>query len=277
MQCSRFEELLSNYLDGQLAKGEGAEFREHALQCRSCRSLMDEVKAALGECRQEDPVDVPVMLESSLLTIAELHRPFDCAAFEELVTEFLDGFVPAATYHRFEEHAAGCAACSDLLTEVVFAVAACHSVHVYEEVEVPAPLYDRLVAISAAAMSMRHLGFSTRISAWAARLLPRATAAPRWSLATAATIAVTSFMLLLYGFSDDRTVTGIYRQAQNKLAQLYSRSTDIYAQKEALAARLERVGMGLDEIWDGLGGEHATGDAANHQKEAEKPLSPQKD
>src|SRR5205085_12678629 len=145
MQCSRFEELLSNYLDGQLAKGEGAEFREHALQCRSCRSLMDEVKAALGECRQEDPVDVPVMLESSLLTIAELHRPFDCAAFEELVTEFLDGFVPAATYHRFEEHAAGCAACSDLLTEVVFAVAACHSVHTYEEVEMPAPLADRLV------------------------------------------------------------------------------------------------------------------------------------
>ena len=277
MQCSLFEAKLSDYLDGQLVGSEGARFGEHALQCRACRALLDEVKAAVSQVGSDEPVELPLLLESSLLTIAQTHRQFDCTAFAEIITEFLDGFVPAATYHGFEGHAADCTPCSDLLTNVVFAVAACHSVHTYEEVELPAPLFDRLVAIGHAGMSMRSRGFSTRISAWAARLLPRATAAPRWSLATAATIAVTSFMLLLYGFSDDRTVTGIYRQAQNKLAQLYSRSTDIYAQKEALAARLERVGMGLDEIWDGLGGEHATGDAANHQKEAEKPLSPQKD
>ena len=33
-------------------------------------------------------------------------------------------------------------------------------------------------------------------------------------MATAASIALASFVLLLYGFSDDRTVAGIYRQAQ---------------------------------------------------------------
>jgi predicted anti-sigma-YlaC factor YlaD len=277
MQCSRFEEQLSDYLDGQLAKGDGAGFREHALSCRSCRALMDEIKGALNECRQDDAVDVPLMLESSLLTIAEEHRVFDCLAFEELITEFLDGFVPAATYHRFEEHAADCAPCSDLLTKVVFAVAACHSVHTYEEVELPAPLFDRLVAIVNAGTLARKQHFGMRVSAWAARLLPRATTAPRWSMATATSIALASFMLLLYGFSDDRTVAGIYRQAQNRFALIYSRSTDIYAQKDALAARIERVGMGFDEIWDGLGGEKPASDSSDHQKEAENPQPPQKD
>jgi predicted anti-sigma-YlaC factor YlaD len=276
MQCSQFEEQLSDYLDGTLAKRDGGGFREHALQCRSCRALMDEVKGALNECRQDDPVDVPLMLESSLLTIAEEHRAFDCLAFEELITEFLDGFVPAATYHRFEEHAAGCAPCSDLLTNVVFAVAACHSVHTYEEVEPPAPLFERLVAISSTNRLARQPRFGMRVSAWAARLLPRATTAPRWSMATAASIALASFMLLLYGFSDDRSVAGIYRQAQNKFAQMYSRGTDIYAQKDVLAARLERVGMGLDEIWDGLGGEKPANDSPKRQKEAEKSQPPQK-
>src|SRR5205085_3454187 len=154
---------------------------------------------------------------------------------------------------------------------------ACHSVHTYEEVEMPVSLLDRLVALRPATVLPARSGVAALVSAWAARLLPRATIAPRWSLATAASIALASFLFLLYGFSDDRTVTGIYRQAQNKLAQLYNRSTDIYAQKDAVAARIERVGMGLDEIWDGLGGEKPANDSSNHQKQAEKPMPPQKD
>ncbi|MFL6214303.1 MAG: anti-sigma factor family protein [Blastocatellia bacterium] len=277
MQCSHFEEQLSDYLDGTLAKGEGVEFRAHALQCRACRALMDEVKGALNECRHDDAVEIPSMLESSLLTIAEHHRAFDCVAFEELITEFLDGFVPAPMYHRFEEHAERCALCSGLLTDVVFAVAACHSVHTYEEVELPAPLFDRLVALSSAVALPARRSVATMVSAWATRLLPRATTAPRWSLATAASITLASFLFLLYGFSEDRTVMGIYRHAQVKFAQIYTRSTDLYAQKNVLAARIERVGMGLDEIWDGLGGEKPVGNPSDHQKDVEKPQPPQKD
>lgn len=277
MECNQFEEQVSAYLDGELAQGNATRFRVHALQCRSCRAILDEVKAAVNQCQEDDPVDVPLMLESSLLTIAEAHRIFDCRAFAELITEFLDGYVPAATYHRFEEHAGGCSICSDLLTDVVFAVAACHSVHTYEEVEMPAPLFNQLLAIGKNASLLRKPHLGVRLSSWVAHCLPRATTAPRWSMATAASIALASFIFLLYGFSDDRTVAGIYRQAQNKFVQLYSRGTDIYAQKEALAARIERVGMGLDEIWDGLGGEKPADDAPNHKKEAVKPQPPQKD
>ena len=278
MDCSQFEEKLSDFLDGALAQNEVTRFREHAMQCRPCRALMDEVKSALGECHQDEAevIDMPMMLESSLLTIAEEHREFDCFAFEEIVTEFLDGFVPAATYHRFEEHAADCSPCSNLLTDVVFAVAACHSVHTYEEVELPASLFDQLTAISNDRILTFKASLGSKISAWAARGLPRA-ATRRWSLATAASIAFATFMLLLFGFSEDRTVAGIYRHAQYKFAQLYSSSANLYAQKDTLAGRLERVGMGIDEIWDGLGGEKSANNIPDQQKEADKPQPPQKD
>jgi len=51
MDCNRFEDALSDYLDGFLAPGDATLFRAHALQCRECRSLMDGVKAAIDACR----------------------------------------------------------------------------------------------------------------------------------------------------------------------------------------------------------------------------------
>src|ERR1043166_559234 len=122
MDCRTFEEQISEYLDGTLAKQEAPPFRAHALQCRACRALMDDVKNAVSEFKADDEIAPSPLLESSLYTIASTHAPFDCLAFEALITEFLDGFVPAATYHRFEEHAADCNPCSALLTESVYAV-----------------------------------------------------------------------------------------------------------------------------------------------------------
>ena len=297
ISCDRFEEHLSDYLEGALARSDAAAFGEHALQCRACRALLDDVRAAVNQCRENEASElsqVPTMLEASLLGIAEEYRSFDCRAFEELITEFLDGFVPAATYHRFEEHAARCVACSSLLTDVVFAVAACHSVHIYEEVEPAESLNVKLAAILSLATprsapspygtaAWRKWGrFGVRITAFVARRLPRATTAPRWSFATAASIAGATLMLLLYGFSDDRSIAGIYRQAQCRFAQLYSQTADIYAQKDAVAARIERVEIGLDEIWDGLGGEKPSEippgpERKSPGRDAEKSAPPQRD
>src|SRR5262249_24445586 len=145
------------------------------------------------------------------------------------------------------------------------------SVHTYEEVEHSETLYLRLLGVSRHALGrrlatrpVRRLGAG--ITSFVASVLPRPSSAPRWSLATAAALLAAIFTLLLYGFSDDHSVTGIYRQAQCGMAELYSRGADIYAQKDVLAARIEKVGMGLDEIWDGLGGDKTTSDSARTDK-----------
>src|SRR5215210_9156634 len=146
MDCPVFEEKLSEYLDGLLARAEASRFRAHALQCRECRALLDEVKTALSDCKHSG-AETPLDLEAALLMIPLEHTPIDCDGFQELITEFLDGFVPAITYHRFEEHANDCEECSTLLTSIVYAVAACHSVHTYEEVEAPERLIKTLDAV----------------------------------------------------------------------------------------------------------------------------------
>jgi anti-sigma factor RsiW len=255
MNCSKFEEMLSDYVDGMLAPTAQSLAAEHALSCLMCRALLDDVKSAMGECKQAFEVETPFELDLTLEMIPGECATLECFGFEELITEFLDGFVPASTYHRFEEHEAQCAACSKLLTGVVYAVAACHSVHTYEEYEVPESVTANLLAI----MPERRASLAARLAeqarALTCRLMPRATGGARWSFATASALAFATFAILLFGFSDDRTLAGIYRQAHVKAAEIYSQGTDIYAQKDEVVAGIQKVGSDLGEIWDTIGGE----------------------
>src|SRR5262249_51365837 len=115
MDCRKFELQISDYLDGLLPKSEAREFAAHLLQCRNCRALTDEIKTTLQDVKEE--LEAPVALETALLAIQEEQSPLTCWQFEELITEFLDGFIPASLYHKFEAHTASCHSCSTLLTE----------------------------------------------------------------------------------------------------------------------------------------------------------------
>jgi putative zinc finger protein len=255
MNCDTFEEKLSDYFDGFLVARDASLFRAHALQCRGCRSLMDDVKATIQICSEQEKLDMPSMLETALMAISVEHAVLGCEGFEALITEFLDGFVPAPTYHRFEEHAGGCTECSLLLTEVVYAVAACHSVHTFEEVELPASVLANLLGV----MPARKPTFAHRIAdglgVIADHLIPNPARTARWTFATSITLAIAMLAFLFLGFSDDGTVAGIYRQAHIKASELYSHSTDVYAQTDKAVAKLETVGYRIGEFWDTLGGE----------------------
>ncbi|HJQ70051.1 MAG TPA: hypothetical protein VKA70_13825 [Blastocatellia bacterium] len=273
MDCVKFEEMLSDYVDGLLAQTAQGPFAEHALCCRACRALLDDVKSALGECKQAFEVDTPFELDLVLEMIPEECAPLDCAGFEELITEFLDGFVPASTYHRFEEHEARCATCSKLLTGVVYAVAACHSVHTYEEYEIPEGVTSRLLAIMPERRPSLLAALAEQARAMTGHLMPRASGGIRWSFATASGLAFATFAVLLLGFSDDRTIAGIYRQAHVKAAEIYSQGADIYAQKDEVVAGLHKVGSGLGEIWDTIGGQGESNAPADNRERDQNPNS----
>ena len=271
MDCGRFEERLSDYFDGTLASDEGSLFREHALQCRSCHSLMDDVKGALQICKQQAELQTPAPLETALIAISAESDGFDCTGFEELITEFLDGFVPASTYHQFEEHSSMCGKCSTLLNGVVYAVAACHSVHTFEEVEVPESLIAGMIEMMPKRRSSLTRRAAGRLAAFAEHLIPRATQTARWTFATSSVLALATFAFLLFGFSDDGTFAGIYRQAHVKASELYTHSTDVYVETDKVVARLERVGYGIEEFWDTLGGEATSNSKDNKLQQQQKP------
>jgi anti-sigma factor RsiW len=273
MNCSRFEEQLSDYLDGLLAPSESSIFAGHALSCRDCRQLLDEVRAALKECKRNDELQTPLRLEARLAKIAVEHKDLDCPGFEEIITEFLDGFVPATLYHRFESHSTGCAKCSTLLTDVVYAVAACHSVHTYEDYDVSNSLIEKLEAILPSRNRRLSRVFADAAVAVMGRLMPPATQGAAWSFTTASMLVFTTLGLLLFGFSDDRTVGGIYRQAHVRAAEIYSHGAGIYAQKHEVVARIQEVGSDLNELWSTLGGENQSGADAGKRPDEKAPVT----
>ena len=67
MNCIKFEEMLSDYVDGLLAHAAQGQFAEHALSCRACRALLDDVKSAVGECKQAFEVETPFELDLALV------------------------------------------------------------------------------------------------------------------------------------------------------------------------------------------------------------------
>ena len=67
-----------------------------------------------------------------------------CADFEDFLTDYLDGFLPAHLYHRWERHAALCDRCTELPGEVVRAIGACYS-YISEEQPVPFGLNERIL------------------------------------------------------------------------------------------------------------------------------------
>lgn len=255
MNCSEFENKLSDYFDGLLAGEDASMFRGHALQCRPCRALMDDVKATIKICREQDRLETPEMLETALMAISTEHALLGCAGFEELITDFLDGFVSAPTYHRFEEHADECGECSSLLTGVVYAVAACHSVHTFEEIVVPKPLIARLNSLMGGRKPTLVRRSADRLRVVVDHLIPASAHSARWTFATSLTLAIATLLFMFFGFSDDGTAAGIYRQAHVRASELYSHSTDVYSETDKVVARLERVGYGIGEFWDTLGGE----------------------
>lgn len=267
MKCNAFEEKLSDYFDGLLAARDASQFRAHALQCRACRSLMDDVKGTIRICNETEELDTPLTLEAALAAISIEHAIVGCDEFEALITEFLDGFVPAPSYHRFEEHTDVCSECSTLLTEVVYAVAACHSVHTFEEVEAPAALLEDLFRIMPARKQSLKRRVSYQLGVIADRLTPKPAQAARWTFATSLVLATAILSFLFFGFSDDGTVAGIYREANVRASELYSKGTDVYVQTDKAVAKLESVGYRIGEVWDTLGGENRTEDRINQPKQ----------
>jgi len=242
-KCEQFEELITPFVDGDLAGAELAAFREHQMACPDCRVLLEDVTCALAACAEMPEVEPPLGLYSRTLVIPALNPPIDCKRFSELVTEFLDGFLEARVYHAFEDHAKACEGCSDVLAGVALAVTACHSTHFSEELDVPESLVARILAETTGAREL------APVSAWgrftsALRLFAGPLWAPRF--ATAAVIVGTFSMLVAEGGLGPAS---LYNSAARVGSRVYSRSVDFASRTDRVMSDFERIRTDVDEIF----------------------------
>ena len=145
ISCSSFEEHLSDYLDKNLESPLHKRVAAHALSCPLCHSLLNEVKDAVGICHEISAPNTPMTkLEARILAMTMPETAMPCTDFEEHLTDYLDGFLPAPIFHRWERHAVLCEKCTDLPGAVVRSIAACYT-YKSEELPLPEGLHDRIL------------------------------------------------------------------------------------------------------------------------------------
>ena len=108
MLCHEFEDQLTDYLDGTLDVEGHKSFAEHAMRCPVCHDLLSEVKNTLVACSASEAPPASVGLEARILLKTMPAAALTCAEFEDYLTDYLDGFLVAPIYHRWERHAALC-------------------------------------------------------------------------------------------------------------------------------------------------------------------------
>lgn len=216
MLCHEFEDRLTDYLDGALDVEAHKRFAEHAMRCPVCHDLLSEVKNTIVACSASEAPPASIGLDARILLKTMPEAALTCGEFEDYLTDYLDGFLVAPLYHRWERHAALCESCSELPGDVVRAIGACYT-YKQDEVPVPAGLEARILqeTIGSVLPQQVRAPFTSRVVEWLRGALDPIVSP---QLASVATMLLVAVFVLTNTVSTDGSVGGIYH-ASLQLAQ----------------------------------------------------------
>jgi hypothetical protein len=260
MLCNDFENRLTDYLDGVLEPDVHKMFAEHALRCPVCHQTLSEVRNTMQACQAASALDAPRELEARILLSTMPETAMSCEDFEEFLTDYLDGFLPASLYHRWERHAVLCARCTELPGEVVRAIGTCY-IYVGEEKPVPAGLNERiLLATSGSRISQEiRAPFGERIASWLRGWLDPIISP---QLATVATMLLVAVFVLTNTVSADGSIGGVYSASLRLAEQGYAAGSK---------NSIKEITKGLKEL---VGGQSPGVKPAIEQNQDNEPQKP---
>lgn len=229
MSCSRFEELLTDYLDRTLEISSNKMMAEHAIGCPLCHDLLNDVKVSLEACRVMATTAVAparmTRLDARILAATAPETAMTCDDFESHLTDYLDGFLPASTFHRWERHAALCTGCEDTPGMVVRSIGALYT-YKAEELPLPAGLYARILESTSHMVEAREAKQSwiTRSVEWFDGLkfpitLPQ--------LAPVAMMVMFAFLVFSQTISADGSIASVYERGFELAEQTYQQSAEV--------------------------------------------------
>lgn len=264
MFCTDFEERLTDYLDGALDAKTNAAFAEHAMRCPVCHELLSEVKNTLDACRTAEAPPPPAQLEARILMQTMPETAMGCEEFEECLTDYLDGFLPAPLYHRWERHAALCENCTELPGQVVRSIGACYT-YISEDWPVPVGLHERILqaTLGTTESELVQAPIGARVAAWLRDLLD-----PIMSpqLATVATMLLAAILVLTSTVSADGSIGGMYRATVRLAEQSYS-------QGSSRAVKPARFTEDLDKLTEGITTVLTDKKSEEQKKDEQKPAN----
>jgi anti-sigma factor RsiW len=231
INCSQFEESLTDYLDKTLDRATFKAVAEHAISCPLCHSLLNEVKGALSACRALAEPRLPLTrLEAKILASTVPNSALHCEEFEDHLTDYLDGFLPAQVFHRWERHAVLCDDCTDLPGAVVRSIAAIVS-YKLDELPVPAGLHEKILqsTIGTERAAAARASMSDRFKEWV-RGFSFPISVPQ--LAPVAMMMMFAFLVFSQTVSADGSLSDVYAKSFQLAEQTYEQSAAAWNGKE---------------------------------------------
>jgi hypothetical protein len=147
-------------------------------------------------------------LEARILQKTVPETAMTCEEFEEFLTDYLDGFLPAHLYHRWERHAALCDRCTELPGEVVRSIGACYT-YISEEKPLPEGLHEKILRATLGTATPQEIK-----APWTARAASRfrlwldPIISPQ--LVSVATMILVAVLVLTNTVSADGSISGVY-------------------------------------------------------------------
>jgi anti-sigma factor RsiW len=227
MDCKAFEERLSDYLEHTVEKDVRRGMAAHLLKCPICHSLMNEVKNAIAACRRAaDPKPAVTRLDAQILARTMPATAINCDEFEAFLTDYLDGFLPANVFHRWERHAVLCDDCTDLPGEVVRSLAALIS-YKSEELPVPFGLNARILerTLGTARARSAKANWTDRFQEWV-RGFSFPISVPQ--LAPVAMMTLFAFLFVTQAVSADGSLSDVYAKSAKLAEQTYEQSANVW-------------------------------------------------
>ena len=220
INCTQFEESLTDYLDKTLDRATFKAAAEHAISCPLCHSLLNEVKGALAICRDLAEPQLPfTRLEAKILASTVPNAALHCEEFEDYLTDYLDGFLPAQVFHRWERHAVLCDDCTDLPGAVVRSLGAIIA-YKMDELPLPAGLHERIMRETVGTVHAKEAraSMADQFKEWI-RGLSFPISIPQ--LAPVAMMLMFAFLVFSQTVSADGSLTDVYAKSFQLAEQTY--------------------------------------------------------
>ncbi|MGH9836040.1 MAG: hypothetical protein ACREBD_10595 [Blastocatellia bacterium] len=216
MDCVKFQDSLSDYLESALDSRSRAECAAHRLICGECRELFNDVRATVQALNSvaHRVIAEPEGLQDRILSATTTGEMLSCGEFDRLLERYFDGVILAPTFQTFQTHFESCAKCRRLLNGIEDAIAMCHEVK-DTEIEVPDSLYARIVAATIGAKSGNWFERAqSNIADFARRL-----ASPQMVVAAMIIAAISLLILSRFG-----SVANLTEHAEQKAESIVSQS-----------------------------------------------------
>jgi predicted anti-sigma-YlaC factor YlaD len=217
MNCVRFQDSLSDYIEGALDSRSRAECAAHRLICCECRELYNDVRAtvqalhAIGAGDLIEPAE-PEGLRNRILAATTTGEMLSCAEFDRLLERYFDGVILAPTFQTFQSHFEQCFKCRRLLNGIEEAIEMLHEVK-ETELETPSSLHDRIIA---ATVGRKNASWIRRAQS-AIINLAQPLMSPQIAVATMILAAISLLLISRFG-----SVSNLTSQAEQKAESLVS-------------------------------------------------------